>query len=173
MEHVRRILAVTTVALSAILSASFHGRASEIVPVFLDQATLIKLPERVATLIVGNPLIADVAVQAGGTLVVTGKGYGATNLIALDRQGHVLMEKTIQVEGPRDNTVVVFRGAQRETYSCLPVRETHHSRRCQRLFLGRHRPGPRAQHTGARRSAAGALRTRGIGVSQFGSSAGA
>ena len=34
---------------------------------------------------VGNPLIADATVQPGGILVITGKGYGATNLVALDR----------------------------------------------------------------------------------------
>ena len=44
--------------------------------VVLDQATIMKLPEKVATIVVGNPLIADVAVQSGGLVVVTGKGYG-------------------------------------------------------------------------------------------------
>jgi Flp pilus assembly secretin CpaC len=94
--------------------------AAEPVQVAVDQATLIKLPEKVGTIIVGNPLIADVVVQAGGTVIITGKGYGATNLVALDRQGNVLMERLVQVGGPRDATVVVYRGIQRETYSCAP-----------------------------------------------------
>src|SRR5688572_16208569 len=120
MEHVRRIFATAAMTLAAVLVLNPCVWAAETVTVFLDQATLIKMPEKVGTLILGNPLIADVAVQPGGTLVVTGKGYGATNLIALDRQGHVLMEKSIRVEGPRDNVVVVFRGVERETYSCVP-----------------------------------------------------
>ena len=60
----------------------------------------MKLPEKVSTIVVGNPLIADVAVQSGGLVVVTGKGFGATNLIALDRAGAVLMERSIVVSGP-------------------------------------------------------------------------
>jgi hypothetical protein len=30
------------------------------------------------------------------------------------------MEKTVAVEGPRGNIVVVYRGGDRETYSCAP-----------------------------------------------------
>jgi hypothetical protein len=86
----------------------------------LDQATILKLPEKVATIVVGNPLIADVAVQSGGLVVVTGKGYGSTNIIVLDRTGTVLMERAVVVRGPTDQTVAVYRGMERETYSCTP-----------------------------------------------------
>jgi len=88
--------------------------------IVLDQATLMKLPEKVVTIVIGNPLIADVTVQSGGLVVVTGKGYGTTNLIALDRAGAVLMERSIVVRGADVNTIAVFRGAERETYSCTP-----------------------------------------------------
>jgi Flp pilus assembly secretin CpaC len=86
----------------------------------LDQATLLRLPDKVSTIVVGNPAIADVAVQSGGLVVVTGKGYGTTNLIALDRGGAVLMERNLVVRGTEANTVAVYRGAERETYSCTP-----------------------------------------------------
>jgi hypothetical protein len=88
--------------------------------VHLDQAGILKLPERTTTLVVGNPLIADANVQPGGIAVITGKSYGATNLIALDRSGTALMEHPIQVLGPRDYVVVVYRGVERESYSCTP-----------------------------------------------------
>jgi hypothetical protein len=95
--------------------------ASEAITVTIDQATLIKLPDRVGTIVIGNPLIADVTVQTGGTMVVTGKSYGTTNLVALDRSGNVLIEKLVQVDGPQGaGVVMVFRGVERETYSCLP-----------------------------------------------------
>ena len=70
---------------------------------------------------VGNPLVADVLLQPGGQMIVTGKGYGATNVIALDREGKVLTDRMIQVSGPSDNLVTVYRGVDRETYSCTPV----------------------------------------------------
>jgi Flp pilus assembly secretin CpaC len=90
------------------------------VKVLIDQAKLVKLPEKVATIVVGNPLIADVSLQPGGVIVITGKSYGTTNLIALDRSGNVLMERWLLVEGAYENVVVVFRGVERATYSCAP-----------------------------------------------------
>ena len=91
------------------------------IAVNVDQARLVKLPARVATIVVGNPLIADVALQAGGVIVVTGKGYGATNFIAMDRAGEVLVDRLIQVEGPTDQLITVYRGVDRESYSCMPI----------------------------------------------------
>ncbi len=60
--------------------------------------------------------------------MVTGKGYGATNFIAMDRAGEVLVDRIIQVEGPTDQLVTVYRGIERESYSCMPIcqrRVTH------------------------------------------------
>jgi hypothetical protein len=70
--------------------------------------------------VIGNPVIADVNVRPGGLLVITGKAYGMTNLIVLDGSGAVLSERYIEVTGPRDEVVVVYRGVNRETYSCAP-----------------------------------------------------
>ena len=87
----------------------------------VDQAKLVKLPGRVSTIVVGNPLIADVTLQNGGVVVLTGKGYGATNFIGMDRTGEVVVDRVIQVEGPTDQTVTVYRGINRESYSCMPI----------------------------------------------------
>ena len=91
------------------------------ISVNVDQAKLVRLPGKIATIVVGNPLIADVTLQAGGVIVVTGKGYGATNFIALDRSGEVVVDRLIQVEGPSDQLVTVYRGVERESYSCMPI----------------------------------------------------
>jgi Flp pilus assembly secretin CpaC len=107
-----------TVALAADPVAASTLR--EPVTVNLDQAKLLKLPERTATLVIGNPLIADAAVQPGGVVVLTAKSYGMTNMVALDRSGVTLVEYPIQVVGPSDAVVVVFRGTERESYSCAP-----------------------------------------------------
>jgi hypothetical protein len=107
-------------ALLAAVALAAHAAAAEPFSVVLDQARVMKLPERVATVVVGNPLIADVSIQAGGLVVVTAKGHGVTNLVALDRSGAVLLEQPIQVQPAHDNVVVVYRGIERETYSCTP-----------------------------------------------------
>ena len=117
------LLAVTAVS-AAVLAAPAAGLAEptpDTIAVNVDQAKLVRLPARVATIVVGNPLIADVTLQPGGMVVVTGKGYGATNFIALDRGGEVLVDRQIQVEGPSDRLVTVYRGIERESYSCMPT----------------------------------------------------
>ena len=91
----------------------------EPITVHLDQAQLLKIPERTSTLVIGNPLIADAVVQ-GGVLVITAKSYGMTNLVILDRTGATLSEIPIQVVGPADSVVVLYRGIERESYSCAP-----------------------------------------------------
>jgi hypothetical protein len=81
----------------------------------------MKLPDKVATIIIGNPLIADATLQSGGILVVTGKSFGSTNMMALDRAGNTVMNTTVQVTGPSASTlVVVYKGVTRESYSCTP-----------------------------------------------------
>lgn len=101
---------------------SAQVRAEDPVSINVDQAQLLNLPDRVATIVIGNPLIADATLQAGGVLVITGKGFGRTNLLALDRGGRVLMSKIVEVRGPgTDDIVVVYKGVERESYSCAPT----------------------------------------------------
>jgi Flp pilus assembly secretin CpaC len=102
-------------------AAAFAEPSGDAIAVNVDQAKLVRLPTRVATIVVGNPLIADVTLQSGGIIVVTGKGYGATNFIAMDRAGEILVDRVIQVEGPTDQLVTVYRGVDRESYTCRPI----------------------------------------------------
>ena len=122
MGPARFILAFLGTLLLAPQAAPTSAVAADI-GVALDHARLVRLPEKVSTIVIGNPLIADAAVQTGGLMVITGKGYGVTNIIALDRSGAVLMEKTVEVVAPREELTVVYRGAVRETYTCSPVCE--------------------------------------------------
>src|SRR5437588_3156668 len=102
-------------------AAAFAEPSGNAIAVNVDQAKLVRLPGKVATIVVGNPLIADVTLQPGGMIVVTGKGYGATNFVALDHGGEILVDRQIQVEGPSDRLVTVYRGIERESYSCMPL----------------------------------------------------
>ncbi|MGH6770885.1 MAG: pilus assembly protein N-terminal domain-containing protein [Xanthobacteraceae bacterium] len=118
---------IPALALFLIIAAPPPASATDI-NVVLDQAKLVKLPDRVATIVIGNPVIADATVQSGGMMIITGKGYGTTNIIALDRSGAVLLETSVTVAAPR-NVVVVYKGVERESYSCTPDCE-------RRLMLG-------------------------------------
>jgi Flp pilus assembly secretin CpaC len=94
--------------------------APTIVMVTVDNAKVIRLPDRTQTVIVGNPIIADVALQKNGVLILTGKSFGSTNLIALDASGSMLAESTISVQAPQAAVITVQRGLDRESYSCTP-----------------------------------------------------
>src|SRR5664279_1966406 len=91
----RLVLALT----GALLSAAATPVEADTITVAVDSAQIMKLPDKVATIVIGNPLIADATLQNGGILVVTGKGFGSTNMLALDRAGRVVMDKTVQVLG--------------------------------------------------------------------------
>lgn len=103
---------------------------ADTVTVSIDQAQILHLPDEVATIVIGNPLIADASLQRGGLLVVTGKSFGETNLLALDRRGQIVMDKSVHVLGPASaDLVTVYKGVDRESYSCAPECE-------RRLTLG-------------------------------------
>ncbi len=58
--------------------------------------------------------------QKNGVLILTGKSFGSTNLIALDNSGTLIAETMIRVEASREATITVQRGMDRESLSCTP-----------------------------------------------------
>ena len=117
----RRLAACGLVAFGAIVAAApAVAGASPILSVTIDQAKIARVPEGTKTLVIGSPIVADVTLLHGSnTMVVTGKGYGETNLIALDDKGNILDEKTVRVE-PTGTVLIVQRGMEHESYSCAP-----------------------------------------------------
>jgi hypothetical protein len=85
-----------------------------------DQSQLLRLPRPVAEIIIGNPTIADVTVQANTLLVVTGKTFGVTNLIALDADRKIIQEQRIIVERDENRVVNLHKAGLRQSYSCTP-----------------------------------------------------
>ena len=85
-----------------------------------DQSQLLRLPKPAAEIIVGNPSIADVAVQSGNLLVVTGKTFGITNIIALDADRNVIQDQRVLVKRDEGKVVNLQRGTDRQSYNCTP-----------------------------------------------------
>jgi len=88
--------------------------------VLIDQASLVRLERPAAEIVVGNPSIADVAVQSGKVLIVTGKSFGETNLMVVDAEGKVIVHRRLIVQEPRTNFVTMYRGSARQTLHCAP-----------------------------------------------------
>jgi len=106
-------------ALAVLGSVAALADASGIV-VSMDRARIVKVPTGTQTLIIGNPLVADVTMLKGnGSMVVSGRSFGTTNLISLDASGNAIDETTIKVIAG-NQSLVVLRGTAQESYSCNP-----------------------------------------------------
>jgi hypothetical protein len=114
-----RAAAVCACALALVLPMGIEAQASDLI-VRYDQSQLIRLPRRVAEVIVGNPSIADVTVQGDNLIVVTGKSFGVTNIIALDEQRNIIQDQRVIVERDDRRTLVLYKGPLRESYTCVP-----------------------------------------------------
>lgn len=96
------------------------GRAADLVKVELDQAKIYRLAAPASTIVIGNPAIADATLQDSQTLIVTGRAYGQTNLIVLDEQGETITDVQLAVLAASENFVTIYKGAKRQSLSCLP-----------------------------------------------------
>ncbi len=114
-RHLIVVAALIVVAMSQPAMA-----ADTVVDVFIDQATLVRLDRQAAEIVVGNPSIADVSIQSAKVLVVTGKSFGETNLIVMDADGKVFVNRRLIVQEPRSGFVTVYRGNARQTLHCAP-----------------------------------------------------
>lgn len=90
------------------------------VNVRIDQVTLVKLKNQIADILVGNPAIADITIQSRSSFVITGKSYGRTNIIILDKAGEAIFNRTIAVDDSSQNVVRLQKGTARVSYTCAP-----------------------------------------------------
>jgi len=114
-----RAAAVAMLAAVAAVAAG-PAKATDDLIVKYDQSQLLRLPRPAAEIIIGNPAIADISVQSGNLLVITGKTFGITNIIALDADRNVIQDQRVLVKRDEVKVVNLHRGAQRQSYNCTP-----------------------------------------------------
>ena len=107
-------------ALSVLAVFPFSSAKAQDLVVKYDQSQLIRLPRPVAEIIIGNPTIAEVTVQSANLLVVTGKTFGITNVIALDADRNIIQDQRIMVVRDENKTVSLMKAGKRESYNCAP-----------------------------------------------------
>jgi len=88
------------------------------VSVPMDEVRTVTFGRPVATVYVGNSVIADVNLVDNRHAFVLGKAFGTTNIIALDASGREISNTYVSVPETRGSTVTVFRGAGQVTMSC-------------------------------------------------------
>lgn len=108
----RRLVAVTL----ALLAWSGTAGAEELV-LKSDETLPVAMAQRPATIIIGNPNIADITVQ-DSTLLLTGKGFGTTNVIIFDEDGEKIRDWQVHVIRQDTYGVAVFKAGKQELYTC-------------------------------------------------------
>jgi Flp pilus assembly secretin CpaC len=105
-----------TLLVLAVLAATPAHAAG--VAIAMDEVRTVTFPKSVSTIYVGNPAIADINMIDSRHAFILGKGYGNTNMVALDQDGKQVSNTHISVLAREDATVTLQKGTSRVTYSC-------------------------------------------------------
>jgi Flp pilus assembly secretin CpaC len=107
----------------AFLGFANFAQAGTPLTVTTDHSQLITLSADPGTVVIGNPLIADISLN-GRQLFINGHGAGETNLMVFDQDGNKLADYEIAVAQGSDNSMILFASGsipdQRLSYVCAP-----------------------------------------------------
>lgn len=126
-------LAGKSAALAVACILSTPSLAGTGIDVVMNQAKIVRLSRAADTIVIGNPAIADAAVQDATTIVLTGKGFGVTNLVVLDRDGSPIVDEQITVGRDEASSVRIYRRADVQTMSCTPYCESSYKSDAERV----------------------------------------
>lgn len=107
------------VAVIGLALALAPAAAADPFRVNVDETVTLKLTSPANSVVIGNATVADVAVHDPTTLLITGKAFGTTNLIVLDRAGRTIWSNQLAVVGEQSSELTIWRGSGANTYSCV------------------------------------------------------
>lgn len=112
---------IRALCLALLVATAAAGAAgAQTLTVAIDHSARLNVAGSAASVVVGNPQVADVTVVDSHTVFVSGRGYGETDLIVLDGAGRTLYSGEVLVGGPTNGQVSVYRGADRTDMACAP-----------------------------------------------------
>jgi Pilus formation protein N terminal region len=111
-------MALFGAALSCLPMVSANAGGGQVLTVEVDESQILQLPATPGAIVIGNPSIADVSIQ-GQKIFVHGRGFGQTNLTILDLEGNQIANFSLIGVHAQPSSVVVFRGPERFSYSCV------------------------------------------------------
>jgi len=114
MSRIPAVLLAAALLAAPVLANAQDGALN----VEIDRSARVQLRGAAASIIVANPQIADVSMVDANTLFIVGKGYGVTEVVAVDGVGRTLFQREIVVSGGATGSVRVWRGAQATEMTC-------------------------------------------------------
>lgn len=114
--------AIASLAFSAVvaIAADVSPALAENLNVPLDHSVRLSVVGEASSVVMGNPKVADVTVVDSHTLFISGKSFGATDVVVLDRVGRTIYSNNILVSTPDAGRVSVYRGGGRTDLFCAP-----------------------------------------------------
>lgn len=111
-----RLLAALLAISTAAASSAWAGG----ITLPLNHTVRLPVTGPAASVVVGNPNIADVSVVDSHTVFAVARGYGSTDVTVIDALGRTVFSSQIDVAAPAQGRVALYRGAQRSDLSCDP-----------------------------------------------------
>jgi len=90
------------------------------IKVEMDHAKVLRIDGTAHTVILGNPAIADAVVHNQNTLIITGRAFGSTNLVVLDRDSNPIADEVLVVTQSTATVVQIHRRGERFSHRCSP-----------------------------------------------------
>ncbi len=115
---ISRLLAA--IAITPVLACAAGSALAQSGPinVGVDSVQRVTLRGAASSVIVANPQIADVTVVDANTLFITGKGFGVTEVAAVDAIGRTIFQNRVVVSGGPAGSVRLWRGASVTEMAC-------------------------------------------------------
>lgn len=119
MSRTTRLPVIASVAFLGLAALAGFAHAGEPLTVFTDNSRILSVARPPATIVVGNPSIADVTIQ-GTQVFLHARSYGTTNVLIMDENGAMLADYDVTVQTGGDDNVYVFKAGGSFTSLCAP-----------------------------------------------------
>lgn len=119
----RTLLLASALLFSPLAQNGPASAAENSITVKADQARLVAINGEPATIVIGNPLFAEVSVK-DGVVVIHGRHFGTTNVLVLDQAGDVLSDFELHVVRGGSQNVTVYKAGSAFSYLCAPKCES-------------------------------------------------
>ncbi len=111
-------MTLKAISLAVLLSTAAVPALATSLTVEQNSADVVRIEGLVASVVVGNPMIADVTVLDNNMLVVHGRLFGSTNVLVFDANGQALENLVVTVGAPMHRHVALIRGGTQNTFVC-------------------------------------------------------
>jgi hypothetical protein len=118
----RRSIARLALAAGLALAGPAARALAADIAVGVNESRLIGLNGSAATVTIGDPDIADVAMTDSHSLILVGRHFGSTRLLVTDHKGRPLLDSRVAVAEGDSGRVTFFRGITPSEFVCAGSR---------------------------------------------------